>query len=88
MTARRVFYILICLLGMALLTLKVPLFPEWLLLGLGIATLKSILIAYHYMDLKRMSSSMRWLALGSLFWLSLLFILTAADYLTRPYFFL
>lgn len=88
MKARSVYYILVLLLASALLIHGTPGLRRWIIFSLIIATLKSLLILYHYMDLKRMSHSMRWIALGSVFWLLILFALTAADYYSRAYFFL
>lgn len=55
-----------------------------LLLNLGIALLKTLLVMIVFMDLARSSSLVRLVAAAGFCWLALLIALSAADFLTRP----
>jgi cytochrome c oxidase subunit 4 len=49
-----------------------------------VAAIKAALIAVFFMNLKNSSPLLRLAALAGLLWLTLMFALTAGDYLTRP----
>jgi cytochrome c oxidase subunit 4 len=83
-------YLLIffALLGLTILTVlasRVDL-PGWNTpIAMAIATLKAVLVVLFFMHVIH-SSRLTWaVIIASVFWLGLLFILTFADYLTRPW---
>lgn len=53
------------------------------IINLGIAIAKAALVALFFMNLVRSSALVRLASAAGIFWLSFLFILTAADYLSR-----
>lgn len=59
----------------------------WLkaLAGMVVAMAKAILIALYFMDIRYQSGLVRVFAGAGVLWLLLLFVLTAADYLTRQW---
>lgn len=54
-------------------------------ISLAIATIKTVLVALMFMRLKRSSWLLRLASLAGLVTLSLLFVLSGADYATRPH---
>lgn len=75
---------LLVLLGLTVSLAFVPLGIGNLAVALGIAFVKAGLIAIFFMHLRRDSGLVRLVAIAGLLWLSLLFGLSLADYLTRP----
>ncbi|HET8612262.1 MAG TPA: cytochrome C oxidase subunit IV family protein [Sphingomonas sp.] len=57
--------------------------PEKLVVGLGIAAIKASLIGLIFMELRKSSGLVRMAAAAGLTWLSFLFLLSFADFLTR-----
>lgn len=53
--------------------------------NLGIALIKAALVMWVFMHLNEMRGLILVFALGALLWIAILFGLTMADYLTRPY---
>jgi len=51
--------------------------------NLGIALIKAVLVAWVFMELSEVRSSVRLFALGVVVWIAIMFIFTAADYLFR-----
>ncbi len=52
-------------------------------INLVIAAIKVVLVALFFMRLKSSNALIRLAAITGLFWLSILFVLSGADYLTR-----
>jgi cytochrome c oxidase subunit 4 len=85
-SSRKIFYTyaaLMFLLAVTVLLSFVPMGAWSAPVSLFVATLKAALILIIFMKLKDSSGSFRILALGSLFWLFALLLLTGSDYLTR-----
>ena len=82
-TYRRITYALFLLLAATLLAARVDLGRFALLVALGIAAAKALLVAVYFMHLRDAPPAMRLFAGAALFWLLILFGLTGADYLTR-----
>jgi cytochrome c oxidase subunit 4 len=74
---------LLALLAATLALGYVPMGRGNLVAGLGISVLKLILVAVVFMKLPRSAPLTRFAAAAGLFWLALLFALSATDYLTR-----
>ena len=53
--------------------------------NLGIALLKAALVIWFFMHLDEIRGIVRLFALGVLVWVGILFVLSMADYLTRPF---
>jgi cytochrome c oxidase subunit IV len=53
--------------------------------ALGIAVFKAALVVLYFMHAKYSPKLTRAVVLGSLFWLSLLLVITLSDYLTRAW---
>ena len=78
-----VYLALLVLLGATLLTAQFELGIWNPVLNLGIATAKTILIAWVFMHLRESSGLVRLFAVAVVFWLLALFALSLADWLTR-----
>src|SRR3954454_9985014 len=78
--------IFLALIGLTLLTVALSFLNlgQWhLVAGLSVGTLKALLVALFFMELRR-SSGLNWLAVGAaLFWLGILHVLTLTDYWSR-----
>jgi cytochrome c oxidase subunit 4 len=75
---------LLILLGLTVAASMVLHGPASLATGLLIASTKTALVFYFYMNLKTEGGLIRLAALGAFAWLLLLLILAATDYGTRP----
>ena len=54
--------------------------------AMAIAAVKALLVAMYFMHLRYEHSKMVWIvAITSLFWLSIMFVLSMADYTTRGF---
>lgn len=60
-----------------------PLGPFNTVAGLGIAAVKTALVALLFMGLRRSGALVRLTAAAGFFWLVILFVLTLSDFLTR-----
>ncbi len=80
-----VWLVLMLLLAATLATAYMDLGGNSAALHLGIAGLQVLLLWLVFMDLIRASSLVRLCAMAGLFWLIFMFVLTFADYLTRPW---
>ena len=78
-----VFFILLLLLTVAVVAGQFDLGIGNLVIALAVAVAKAGLIACFFMHLRTASVLVRLAAFASLLWLSHLFILTFADYMTR-----
>ena len=74
---------LLALLGLSLCYAYLPGAPLRFAAGLTIAIAKAGLVATIYMQLRSASALVRVAAAAGLFWLSLLFLFSFADFLTR-----
>ena len=74
---------LMALLGMTVGATFLPLGPFMPVANLGIALVKTVLILWVFMHLSELGGIVRLAALGAFAWLAILFLLIAADYLTR-----
>jgi cytochrome c oxidase subunit IV len=85
-TRRTYFAVFVVLLACTYLTWQVAFYdlgPLNTLAALGIAIFKATLVVLFFMH-ARTSSRLTWLVIASgLFWLGILLVLTASDYLTR-----
>jgi cytochrome c oxidase subunit IV len=59
--------------------------PLNILVSWGTATVKAGLILWFYMHLREESGLARFMAVGAIAWLAILFIMTGADYGTRVF---
>ncbi len=75
---------LLALLALTFASAYVHLGSYNLLLNLGIAVMKTLLVAIVFMQLRQSSAIVRIVAVAGLFWVSLLVALSVADMLTRP----
>lgn len=76
------------LLGLLALTVAISLVDvgAWnIVANIAIAALKAGLVMWIFMHLNALRGVVRLVALGALLWVAILFALTLADYLTRPY---
>ncbi|HTE18800.1 MAG TPA: cytochrome C oxidase subunit IV family protein [Armatimonadota bacterium] len=80
---RNVFWILMALLVVTLLAATQDWGPLNLPIAMAIAMAKVWFIVVYFMHLKISSQLTRVIAVGSLFWLSIMFVLTLADYASR-----
>ncbi len=80
-----VWLVLLALLGVTAATAFLNLGENGAILHLGIAGLQIILIWALFMNLRRSSGLVRLCAMAGLFWLSFMFFLAFADYLTRDW---
>ena len=80
---RNVFWILMGLLVVTLLAATQDWGPLNLPIAMAIAMAKVWFIVVYFMHLKISSQLTRVIAVGSLFWLSIMFVLTLADYASR-----
>lgn len=80
---RRVFLWLMFFLIVTLVAAAVDLGPLNLPIAMAIAMIKVWIIVVYFMHLKISSQLTRVIAVGSLFWLAILFVLTLADYASR-----
>jgi cytochrome c oxidase subunit IV len=88
-STRKIFYTYAALMFLLVVTVLLSFVPfvsmgAWSApVSLFVATLKASLVLVIFMKLKESSGSLRIIALGSLFWLFALLLLTGSDYLTR-----
>lgn len=74
---------LLLLLGTTLMYAYIPQAPFKLGASLGIAAAKALLIASLFMQLRRATALVRMAALAGVVWISFLYVIAFADYLTR-----
>jgi len=80
-----IFLILMVCTAVTVAVAFVDLGPFSTVVALGIAVLKATLVVLFFMHVKY-SSRLTWaVVLGSLFWLGILLVMTAGDYLTRAW---
>ena len=79
----RVFGGLLVLLGLTVGASYLPLGPFGLVVALGIASAKALLILLYFMQVRHKSSLTRLFVGTGFFWLGILFVLTLSDYLSR-----
>lgn len=78
-----VWIVLLALLGLTLAASFVLSGMIGLTIALAVASVKSGLVFWRYMQLREVSSLLRIAALGALFWVFVLLTFVTADYLTR-----
>jgi caa(3)-type oxidase subunit IV len=78
-----VWLLLAALLAATVFAAYIPLGALNGVISMAIAATKSVLILIFFMKLKTSSAPVRLASLAGLFWLVLMFCLTAGDYLTR-----
>lgn len=78
-----VWFALLVLLAATVGSAYVPLGALNSVLNLAIAATKVVLVMVFFMNLGSSSALLRLAALCGVFWLTFMFVLTAADYLTR-----
>ena len=75
---------LLALLGLTVLVAYQPLGTFNTIIALGIATVKALLIAAVFMELRERNGLMLAFAGAGFFWLSIMLWLAFSDYITRP----
>ena len=79
-----VFLGLMALLALTVVGHELPLGGIKPAVGLGIAAVKAMLVAWFFMELRAQPPMVRLFAGAGLLWLAILIALTLNDYLTRP----
>ena len=74
---------LMILLALTVGSAYIPLGPFNIAINLSVAAIKDVLIAIFFMKLNKSAPLLRLAAVAGLFWLTLMFILTGSDYLSR-----
>ena len=80
----RVFSILFVLLGITMAAAFAPLGKFSIAVALCIAVMKTIIVAFHFMELRNASAKVVLFACAGMIWLSILIGMTMSEYAARP----